>query len=274
MRPIIYFRAGNECADQEEIAAASKYFTCITQRARIQKDDFVIPRYSFLPFGKELEEDVKYLGGKLINSYYQHCYVADLQNYYYDLCEVDPNLTFLTWNKLSDLPDDCQFVVKGKTNSKKFEWNTKCWAANKQEAARIFDELSNDGFLCYQDIYFRKFEKLKTYFISLNGLPITKEFRFFVAYGKVISSGYYWSGFEDQLEKVPSPEEVPKEFLQRVIDIIGTKVPFVVIDVAEREDGSPVVVELNDGCQSGLSMNDPEILYKNLYQRLIDVKAI
>lgn len=268
MRPIIYFRTGNECADQAEIAAASKYFTCITQRTLIQKDDFVIPRYSFLPFGKELELDVNYLGGKLINSYRQHCYVADLQNYVYDL---GPELTFLTWNKLADLPDDCAFVVKGATNSKKWEWNRKMYAANKQEAARIYDELCNDGFIGYQEIYFRKYEKLKTYFIGLSGLPITKEFRFFVAYGQIISSGYYWAGFQDQLPEVPSPEEIPKEFLQRIIDIVGAKIPFVVIDVAEKEDGSFVVVELNDAMMSGLSMNDPEILYKNLYQRIIEI---
>lgn len=36
------------------------------------------------------------------------------------------------------------------------------------------------------------------------------------------------------------------------------------IDVAQTESGDWIVIELNDGQMSGLSENNPEILYKNL----------
>ena len=36
------------------------------------------------------------------------------------------------------------------------------------------------------------------------------------------------------------------------------------IDVAQTESGEWIVVELNDGQMSGLSENNPEVLYKNL----------
>jgi hypothetical protein len=121
-----------------------------------------------------------------------------------------------------------------------------------------------------QHIYIRKYIPLTTYAHGLGGVPITKEFRFFVAFGKVVCSGYYWQNYADELTTVPDPSEVPMQFLQTVIDKVKPNINFFVIDVAETQSGEWIVIELNDGCQSGLSCIDPKALYSNLKEVLND----
>jgi hypothetical protein len=41
-----------------------------------------------------------------------------------------------------------------------------------------------------------------------------------------------------------------------------------VLDIAETEKGDWILIEMNDAQMSGLSMNDPQMLYKRLAQFL------
>jgi hypothetical protein len=222
----------------------------------------VIGRYSVLPYYKELEEDLNSKGAKLINSHQQHRYVADLWNYVHDL----EGLTFRTWNarNMLGIPEGIPLVLKGETNSRKDLWFTHMFANNKQEAIEVFLRLSRDNLIGQQEIYAREYVPLVKLIENTYGAPVTLEFRFFVAYGQVISGGFYWSNHVDELPSVPSPSQVPQEFIQKVIDRVKDKVNFFVMDIAKTESGDWIVVELNDGQMSGLSENDPNVLYKNL----------
>ena len=89
----------------------------------------------------------------------------------------------------------------------------------------------------------------------------------------MISGGFYWSNFvEDLAGEDLSPDNVPQEFLERVTSRIGHKIPFYVVDIARKADGGWVVIELNDGQMSGLSENDPRVLYKNLRELMDTAK--
>jgi hypothetical protein len=57
MEPIILFRKGLE--EEGEIETAQEYFPVVFNRTKC-KDNFVICRYSALPFHKELEEDLAF----------------------------------------------------------------------------------------------------------------------------------------------------------------------------------------------------------------------
>ena len=51
-----------------------------------------------------------------------------------------------------------------------------------------------------------------------------------------------------------------------MITLVGDKVDFYAVDVALTSDGEWIVIELNDGCLSGLSANNPDVLYQKLAQ--------
>ena len=258
MEPIILFRNGNDYPG--ELEEAQKWFNLIKNRSQVGRDKIVIGRYSVLPYYKELEEDILYLGSKLVNSHKQHRYIADLGNY---VCQLE-GLTPKTWNYLDQIPFEGPFILKGETNSKKNEWNTKMFAKDKNEAIQIYCDLKNDGLIYDQHIYIREYIPLRTFMIGIGGVPITEEYRFFIYNGKVISGGYYWSNYRDEINDKLDPSFVPNEFLNDIIERVGDNCNFYVIDVARKEDGNWIVIELNDGQMSGLSENDPAVLYKNL----------
>lgn len=259
--PTILYRSYGMMEDAE-LVAAKKHFVTFKNRAQVGGGELVIGRYSVLPYYKELEEDLAYKGAKLINSHQQHRYVADLWNYVHDL----DGLTFRTWNtrQMTEIPDGIPLVLKGETNSRKDLWNTHMFANNKQEAVQVLLNLSRDNLIGQQEIYAREYVPLVRVTDNMQGPPVALEFRFFVAFGEVVSGGFYWSSHVGDLSSVPSPSQVPQEFLQKVIDQVKDKVNFFVMDVAKTQSGDWIVVELNDGQMSGLSENDPNVLYKNL----------
>ena len=237
----------------------------------VSENELVICRYSCLPFYKELEYDVYLSGSELINPFKQHRYVADIKNWYCDLEDITPK----TWFAPDDIPknETGSFVLKGETNSKKFLWDSHMFASDRSKVMDVYCRLQDDGLVGSQDIYIRKYVPLFNYATSVHNLPISKEFRFFIAYGKVLTGAFYWSNFaeeiKEQIGNVPSADEVPKEFLQNVIDRVGDNANFYVVDIAQTAEGNWIIIELNDGQMSGLSENDPNILYREL-KKVID----
>lgn len=263
---VLYRSCNNFKDDEAEIAAIKKAgFTFLKNRTEVKYNDLVVGRYSCWPFYKELEEDIKYNKASLLNTTEQHRYIADLQNWVADLKELTPQ----TWDRLQDIPDEGPFVLKGETNSRKGQWNSMCFAKNKKEAIEVYNKLSNDSLIGQQNIYIRKFEELHTYLYDIQGMPITKEFRFFVCDNQIMCGGFYWSNFTEDLGcEPPSPEEISKEFLAEAVKRIGNKARAYSLDIWVKNNGEPIVGEINDLQQSGLSDISPDIFYKSLYKIL------
>lgn len=261
-RKVILYRGSD--FEKEELEAASWFFNCTNRRPTIQANDLVVGRYSLWPFYADQAQDINYVGAKLINDYNQHLYVADLGNYVLDLGRLTPR----TWRNLEDLPEKGPFVLKGETNSRKGSWKKHMFASSKQEAIEVYNRLMDDSLISQQKIYIRQYLPLYKYLDGVNGMPVTKEFRFFVAFGKVLCGGFYWQNYIDDIGHTPSHLEVPQEFLTQVIEAVGNQCNFYTIDVGQTQSGEWIVIELNDGQQAGLSCNDPFKLYQNLSSAL------
>lgn len=265
MKSVILYRRDyhkNPIVDGE-LEVAQKYFNCVEQRSEVPPGALVICRYSSLPYFEELERAVQNAGGKLINSYRQHRWIANFD--YYD--EIK-DFTFPTWSEeqFADCEYDGPVVVKGRTNSKKHEWNSLMYAANRADALAISNELRKDPLVGQQGLIYRKYVPLKTFEIGATGLRFTNEFRFFMFKDKTLSHGYYWSEARDTSLGKIDPDAF--ELIDSVSKICSKRVNFYVIDIAEKESGGWLVVELNDGSMSGLSKCDPEELYNNLRSAL------
>lgn len=257
LTPTILFRQ-TDWTDAPELAAivASNLRVCTT-RAVIPKDSLVIPRYSALPFYKELEEDVKNLGSKLINSFSQHLYVADLRRWYEDFKDITPK-TYFSLREATVASCSGPFVLKGSTNSKKFSWKTHMFAQDKTAMAEVYSRLQEDGLIGTQDIVIRDYVPLRNHGYMPTGLPISHEFRCFFYKDKMFAKGFYWSN-----EAEPE-DNVPQEFLDKVGRLGSPNINFWVADVAQTEKGDWIVIELNDGSMSGLSAIDPNLFYNTL----------
>lgn len=244
--------------EKNELDIASQYFTVTDCMVGIQ-NDVVIGRYSCVPFYDEVDKGLRAQNSHLVNSLRQHNYIAQFE-YYYDIEEFTPK----TWFRLQDVPEGGPYIVKGVTNSKKQEWNTKMFAETKQDAIKIAIELKNDYWFAAQDIIVRKYEPMIKLQDSINGLVFTNEWRCFFYKKKLLSMGFYWS----QSDVKGTIDNVGKEFVQEMANIIGENCNFYTIDIGQKVDGTWQVVECNDAQMSGLSDNSMEELYYNLAKEL------
>lgn len=263
MKPVILYRCGMDPdADSMELAAIHDAgLDSYAQRTKIPEGSLVVGRMSVLPFYRELEIDIKNRGCQLINTYRQHQFIADMREW----CQALGDLTPKLYERLQDLPEVGPFVLKGQTNSKKHLWNTHMFAETRRDAVIVAGRLAEDTLLNDQVIYARDYVPLKRLMTAFNELPITEEYRFFVCKGKIVCGAFYWASHADDLAEVPDANSVPTEFLLQAIDRIGDKANFYSLDVARKEDGGWMVVEINDGQMSGLSMNSPAVFYSNLF---------
>ena len=259
MKPVIYIRGS--FAEREEIEAAKEWFFVAENRAAIPEHSLVIPRYTALPYYMELEADMADMRCRLINTYQEHNYVAHMRNWYYDLADITPR----TWFALDQMPIEGPFVMKGATNSKKFQWDTHMFAKDRYEAVEVACRLGEDSVIGTQPIVGREYVELTHLADGVRGLKVCEEYRFFVLNGVIVDAGFYWSSHQDDLDREYSPwDEVPEEFTYEVIKRVSPHIPFFVFDVARKADGDWMVVELNDGQQSGLSAINPNKFYENL----------
>lgn len=243
--------------------ASTSYSLSELVRTKPHPQDVVVPRYYMLPFYKDTQSDIEKLTGcKIINSFSEHRYVADLKNWYSDLKDLTPK----TYFDISQIPEG-SYVLKGETNSKKQQWKKQMFASSKTEAFEVCSRLMNDGYVGTQNIYAREYVPLSSFGEAVNGMPISEEYRFFYYRDKQLTGGFYWSEhveyvFENQHR--PNPKLVPEAFLEKIANIVSPNIPFWVVDVAKTQTGDWIVIELNDGCMSGLSCCPPYFLYKNL----------
>lgn len=275
VRPVILYRDAD--TPRAELEAMRRHFgaLCYDSRMSIASGDFVVGRYSVLPFYMEQERDIRAAGAHLINNFYQHDFVADLRRWYSALdsgTALGSRITPKTWYSAEHVVADESYtgpyVVKGITNSKKHLWKTHMFAETKADAVKVMCRLQEDSLLHTQPIIFREYVSLKQLAIGINGMPVTKEFRFFFCLGELLTGGFYWSSHVADLAEVPDWHEVPLSFLGEVNDLICTHVPFYVVDVAQTAAGEWMVVELNDGQMSGPSECDLDALYGRLAEVL------
>ena len=241
--------------EPEELEIIKKYFP-VTDCIVGIKEKLVIGRFACVPFYDEFEKNLLVQNSKPINSWREHRYIANFE-YYYDIEEFTPK----TWFRLQDVDkNEAPFVLKGTTTSKKSSWNTLMFAPSMSDATRIYCELKNDYMLGAQDIIIRKYESLKKLGEGINGMPFVNEWRFFFYKEELLSHGFYWS-IADVVGEMNSAGLL---FAKKIARIIAQKTNYFVLDIAQKEDGNWTLVEVNDGQSSGISENNPDILYCNL----------
>lgn len=276
--PVIFMRPS--LAEEEELQIARSSLPTYTIRTAIPENSLVVGRYSVLPYYEELEWDLRFNRSQLINSWHEHNFVADMAQWYPRLKDRTPK-TFFSLEEFKTVIDpnafikakDCTlgpWVLKGATNSKKHQWNTHMFAERPEDVDAVYKRLCEDSLINEQNIYIREYVPLRQFGVGVRGLPITEEYRFFVLDGHIVGSGYYWSQFPEEREKhCLGPWLVDQKWLRESINRVKNHIRFFVMDVARKADGGWMVVELNDGCMSGLCEVPANVLYTNIRQQLL-----
>lgn len=256
-KPVVLFR--KSLGDDGEFSTCKSYIDTVCNRNECPKESLVIGRYSCLPYYREYEYDLKARNCTLINTCKQHEYVANFI-WYYNVVKYTPKTWFDDDYYKSEY--DGPVVVKGKTNSKKMQWNKSMFAQNKKQAVNIAADLVCDSMIGEQQIIYRKYEELESNEKGLYDLPFANEWRFFCLGSTIITSGYYWT----LAQNIPlRPDKECCEFANKMAEIISKEISFFTIDVAKTKEGKWILIEVNDGQMSGLQCCLATRLYSKLF---------
>lgn len=274
-RLVIYYRPS--LFEEELEAALDSGFYCTPNITDLTDQDIVIPRYTTLPFYKDVYREFDNIDCQVVNPIWAHEFMADLFKWYPHFKAITPK----TWGQydMVKLPEDKAYVLKGATNSKKAYWNTHMYAGSKKEAIQVFSRLVDDGLVGNQEIAIREYVPLKTFMYGINGMPVTREFRYFFFNGEIVSRGFYWQNYADELTednmRLPEHKYSFTSFLRHITDTLdANSIEFVCVDIAQTVTGEWLVVELNDGTMAGLSCIDPKQFYTELYERAVERYSI
>ena len=269
-RPVVYIHLETEMDGERESAA--KYLLTVDSRMKIPEGSTVIARYGLLPHYAEWERDLGHLDARLLNSYAQHCWIAGLTPWAgsvnHGIEGVLEGLTPKTWTSRWDLLPEGSYVVKGRVNSLKQDWNTKMFAPTKEDVPRIAAALLGDSLIRDQGVVVREYIPLKRLDTGLNELPITNEWRTFwvtAPSGPVfLASGYYWQYSHPEAGERARWSKEAYEVAEKAAALVSEHVNFFVLDVAETEEGNWIVIEVNDAQMSGLCGCSARRLYQEL----------
>lgn len=261
MKPYLLFRVDNENREEYEVAKDIWGDRLTRFRSEIPEDTLVIGRYSCLPFYKDLEDELHNKGSRLINSHQDHLFIAEMDWYHWL-----EGLTPRTWFDVgyATVPDaEHGWVVKGRTNSRKFKWSTHMYAPNREALRDVMTRLWDDTFIGEQGLVVREYIPLRKLEEGINGMPVTNEWRCFFLGTELLSAGYYWSQAECAEDMTDFPKEA-EELAREAASKLASEVPAFVVDVGETEEGGWTIIEINDFQMSGLSLNDPSLFYQKL----------
>ena len=160
------------------------------------------------------------------------------------------------------------FVIKDYVKSRKHEWYDACFireASDRPNTEKIVTNfVERQGCDLVGGVVFRKYEKLRQIgFHEKSGMPLSEEYRVFVFAGKLMVAGDYW---RDDGKAYFSEDE--QKWINSCIRKIESG--FVTMDLARREDGKLIIIELGDGQVSGLQNIDPIQFYAKFNEEFLN----
>lgn len=180
LEPWILFRSDQDTQEELDIARSIWNNRLYKFRSHIPYGCLVIGRYSVLPFYKELDDELASHGSQLINRWYEHRFIADME-WVAPLSAMTPRTWFdVGWANAPETEHG--WVVKGRTNSRKFRWNTHMFAKDRNALKNVFHRLHDDTMIAEQGLVVREYIPLKQLEEGINGIPVTNEWRCFFAW--------------------------------------------------------------------------------------------
>jgi hypothetical protein len=147
---------------------------------------------------------------------------------------------------------------------------------SREEYALALDQIRHDPILHWQALVVREFVPLRPIEGGIAGkIPASFEFRTFWWRGQCVGEGRYYTQAPKYQWTAPERKAalaIARAAVQRV------EVTFLVVDLAQCGNGSWIVIELNDGQESGYAGVPPVSLWQNIVaierKRLTETKPL
>lgn len=217
-------------------------------------------RNDYTDFYEQLKQDDIHL----IHSPTEHMRASELPHWYPLIADLTPRSRwFSEMPTLETIVEEFDFpiFVKGSRQTSKHQKGLSII-----DSADAFNRLSEqykiDPILHWQDVVCREYLQLRPIAGDDDtSIPPSFEFRTYWYKGQLVGAGRYW--FE-----MPKYNWTPKEKADalKIAEEAAKRVnvPFLVIDVAQKVDGQWIVIECNDGQESGYADISPIALWKNI----------
>jgi hypothetical protein len=223
-----------------------------------------IGRFGVTTNYSQLYAELQNSGVRLIHSPEQYRLASELTEWYPKIQQLTPRSVWFaeppssrTVEELFDWP----VFVKGsrQTSRHKAELSVIHSAAEFERVAELY---RRDPILHWQPFVCREYLRLR----PVDGatgekVPPSFEFRTFWWRGECVGAGPYWAGFSSYQWTAPEEQTALRlaSAAARLIDV-----PFLVVDIAQTRAGEWIVIECNDGQESGYAGVSPIALWNNL----------
>lgn len=207
----------------------------------------------------------------LINSPEEYEKYHLLPGWYSDFADVTP---FSVWENEGLIENilpytrelEGSYIVKDYVKSRKHEWYDSCFIkdiSNVENTSKISTNfLNRQGESLTGGIVLRRFEDLKKNgYHEKSGMPLSEEYRVFIYAGQIMMIDDYWhSGGSVKIS------DTEKLWLAAMASEVKSN--FISMDVARKDSGELIIMELGDGQVSGLQQIDPQHFYCGFSQNI------
>lgn len=205
-------------------------------------------------------------GLRLFNSPQQHFHASQLPFWYPLIASYTPaSRWYPTPPPFEEVEEHFRWpvFVKGSRQTSRHLMET-CIAGNREEYQRLCRRYTLDPILRWQEFVVRQFVSLRPVSGGTRGkIKPSFEFRSFWWKKQLVGVGPYWSTFT-KYRWNNEEKDACLQVAQKVAGLVDC--PFLVIDLAQTVDGKWIVIECNDGQESGYAGVSPFALWNRISQ--------
>ena len=237
-----------------------------TERPRTTQLVNTIGRIGAIKDYRKLFDCLIEYGFKLVNTPKQHILSSELESWYPLIQELTPkSIIYEKFPTLEQLYQDFKFPIFIKGNRQTSKHNPELSIARDEtDFIRIANSYQKDSILHWQKVVCRELISLKTLNHQAHGkVPISFEFRTFWWNSILVGAGHYWSQY---LEYSWTDEQYSDAIAIANKAANKLNIPFLVIDLALTADNQWIIIECNDGQESGYCGVNP----LKMWQKIIE----
>lgn len=248
--------------------AFDNFFACRRPFARPEKIE-AVGRFGAMINYSKLYETLGVRGIKLIHTPQQHLLASELPRWYPVLADLTPRSMWLTTPpSVEEIEREFSYpiFIKGSRQTSRHKAALSI-VRRREDCRRVIEHFKTNPILHHQEFVCREFVELRQVEVRVvtDKIPPAFEFRTFWWRKQCVGAGAYWSEFANYdwtREEQHAALRVASEAAQRLNAV------FLTIDVAQDAAGKWIVIECNDGQESGYNGVAPIALW----QKILDVE--